>query len=119
MHHVAGEHSWAMGQCLHGNLSNLDRDARKEQLKFGSPRHKKLGEIVMVREAFSQKPAHGHKVQLSHKIILLICFILPCKSRLMPSTLINVGILYRFLYNLGWGWHVINFQFQFLPMPVV
>ncbi|XP_059400179.1 uncharacterized protein LOC132131987 [Carassius carassius] len=44
LHHVTGEHTWALGECKHGPLLN-DRD--KELIESGSVAHERLAEIIL------------------------------------------------------------------------
>ncbi|XDV25888.1 hypothetical protein PO909_029720 [Leuciscus waleckii] len=45
LHHVCGEHEWALGRCLH---EPLDHDTlRKEVILPGSPAHEALSQIVL------------------------------------------------------------------------
>lgn len=44
LHHVTGEHEWALGACHHGPLSD-NRD--KEWIEKGSVAHRALIEIVL------------------------------------------------------------------------
>ena len=53
VHHVAGEHEWAMGACLHSDLTEAQGDCDKQLLEFGSACHQKLTSIVMARRFLS------------------------------------------------------------------
>ncbi|XP_052395616.1 uncharacterized protein LOC127943302 [Carassius gibelio] len=44
LHHVTGEHTWALGECKHGPLLD-DRD--KELIESGSVAHERLAEIIL------------------------------------------------------------------------
>lgn len=44
LHHVTGEHAWALGACQHGPLVE---DREKEWIQKGSVAHQRLTEVVL------------------------------------------------------------------------
>lgn len=57
LHHVTGEHEWALDACQHGPLAD-ERD--KDWIPKGSVAHEALMEIVLNERWLQQVPRYLH-----------------------------------------------------------
>lgn len=57
LHHVTGEHSWALGSCHHGPLTEI-RD--KDWIESNSTAHQKLTELILDAQWLKDIPKYLH-----------------------------------------------------------